>query len=152
MKHIKLFEGFSEEEKPKSITIELTDEFKEMMSRSSETTNGKEGFATSITPLELWNNGDRYNLVKVGIIPYDLKRDLQFDFWAAYKPKADEILVYQSNSTAKDLQDSMLNNYSIPSTSLVAQKLTSDYYCKFENGFKVGEVDHRGYFRIVSVK
>ena len=152
MKHIKLFEGFYEEEKPRSITIELTDEFKEMMGRSSETTNGRKGFATYITPIELWNNGDIYNLAKVGTIPYDLNRDLQFDFWAAYKPKADEILVYQSNSTAEDLQDSMLNNYSIPSTSPVASELTSDYYCKFENGFKVGEVDHRGYFRIVSVK
>ena len=151
MKHIKLFEGFYEEEKPKSITIELTDEFKEMMRESSETTNGNKGYATSTTLPELWNNGDRYNLVKIGTIPYDLKRDLQFDFWAAYKPKADEILVYQSNSTAKDLQDSMLRDESIPSTSRLASELTSDYYCKFENGFKVGEVDHRGYFKIVKI-
>jgi len=40
MKYLKLFENFSEEEKPLSITIELTDEFKDHMKQSSETTSG----------------------------------------------------------------------------------------------------------------
>jgi len=101
----------------------------------------------------LWNNGDRYNFVKVGTIPYDIKRDLQFDFWASYRPKANEIYVNQSNSTSKDLEEnSLLNSDSIPSTAGVVSKLEPGYYCKFENGFKVGEVDHRGYFKIVEVK
>ena len=151
MKHIKLFENFSEEEKPKSITIELTDKFKEHMQESSETTNGNKGFATGRSKIELWSNRGQYNLVKIGTIPYDIKRDLQFDFWASYRPKADEIYVNQSNSTAKDLENSMLKDDSIPSTAGIVSKLEPGYYCKFENGFKVGEVDHRGYFKIVKV-
>ena len=153
MKYLKLFENFSEEEKPLSITIELTDEFKDHMKQSSETTSGNKGYANGFTLPELWNNGDRYNFVKVGTIPYDVKRDLQFDFWASYRPKANEIYVNQSNSTSKDLEEnSLLNSDSIPSTAGVVSKLEPGYYCKFENGFKVGEVDHRGYFKIVAVK
>ena len=151
MKHIKLFENFSEEEKPKSITIELTDKFKENMQESSETTNGNKGFATVSSKIELWSNRGQYNLVKIGTKPYDIKRDLQFDFWASYRPKANEIYVNQSNSTAKDLENSLLKGDSIPSTAGIVSKLTPGYYCKFENGFKVGEVDHRGFFKIVEV-
>jgi hypothetical protein len=151
MKYIKLFENFSEEEKPLSITIELTDEFKKRM-KESKNTDGDEGFTSYGSKIELYNNGTRYNLEKVGTIPYDVKRDLQFDFWASYRPKADEIYVNQSNSTAKDLENSMLKDDSIPSTAGIVSKLEPGYYCKFENGFKVGEVDHRGYFKIVEVK
>ena len=153
MKHIKLFENFSVEEKPKSITIELTDEFKDHMKQSSETTSGNKGYASGFTLPELWNNGDRYNFVKVGTIPYDIKRDLQFDFWASYNPKANEIYVSQSSSKAKDFEEnSLLKGDSIPSTAGVVSKLTPGYYCKFNNGFKVGEVDDRGFFKIVAVK
>jgi hypothetical protein len=151
MKHIKLFENFSEEEKPTSITIELTDEFKERM-KEQKNSDGGEGFISFGTKKELSNNGNSYNLVKVGTIPYDVKRDLQFDFWASYRPKADEIYVNQSNSTAKDLENSMLKGDSIPSTAGIVSKLEPGYYCKFKNGFKVGEVDDRGYFKIVAVK
>jgi len=151
MKHIKLFENFSEEEKPTSITIELTDEFKERM-KEQKNSDGDEGFISFGTKKELSNDGNRFNLVKVGTIPYDVKRDLQFDFWASYRPKADEIYVNQSNSTAKDLENSMLKDDSIPSTAGIVSKLEPGYYCKFKNGFKVGEVDDRGYFKIVAVK
>ena len=151
MKYIKLFENFSEEEKPLSITIELTDEFKKRM-KESKNTDGNEGFTSYGSKIELYNNGTRYNLEKVGTIPYDVKRDLQFDFWASYRPKANEIYVNQSNSTAKDLENSMLKDDSIPSTAGIVSKLEPGYYCKFENGFNVGEVDHRGYFKIVAVK
>jgi len=150
MKYIKLFENFSEEEKPKSITIELTDEFKKKM-KESKNTDGNEGFASYGSKIELYNNGNRYNLEKVGTIPYDVKRDLQFDFWASYRPDANEIYVDQSSATAKDLENSLLKGNSIPSTAGIVSKLTSGYYCKFENGFKVGEVDHRGYFKIVKI-
>ena len=152
MKHIKLFENFSEEEKPTSITIELTDEFKERM-KEQKNSDGDEGFISIGTKKELSNNGNSYNLVKVGTIPYDVKRDLQFDFWASYRPKADEIYVNQSSATAKDLgaNSSLEDNY-IFSTAGIVSKLEPGYYCKFKNGFKVGEVDDRGYFKIVAVK
>ena len=149
MKYLKLFESFSEE-KPKSITIELTDEFKKM-TEESKNSEGIKGFVTYNSKIELWSDGDRYNLVKVGTIPYDVKRDLQFDFWASYRPKANEIYVDQSSSTSKDLENSLLKGDSIPSTAGIVSKLTPGYYCKFENGFKVGEVDHRGFFKIVKI-
>jgi len=136
--------------KPIGITVELTNKFKEDM-KKYKNTDGNEGFTSYGSKIELYNNGNRYNLVKVGTIPYDVKRDLQFDFWASYRPKANEIYVNQSNSTAKDLENSMLKDDSIPSTAGIVSKLTSGYYCKFENGFKVGEVDHRGYFKIVKI-
>ena len=120
--------------------------------KEQKNTDGNEGFASHGSKIELYNNGNRYNLEKVGTIPYDVKRDLQFDFWASYRPKANEIYVNQSNSTAKDLENSMLKDDSIPSTAGIMSKLEPGYYCKFENGFKVGEVDHRGYFKIVEVK
>lgn len=154
MKHIKLFENFlneAENENPTSITIELTDEFRERM-RELKNTEGNTGFTSFGTKKELSNNGNSHNLVKVGTIPYDIKRDLQFDFWASYRPKANEIYVNQSNSTAKDLENSMLKGDSIPSTAAIVSKLEPGYYCKFKNGFKVGEIDDRGYFKIVAVK
>jgi len=150
MKYLKLFENFSEEEKPLSITIELTKEFEEH-TRESKNSEGNVGFTSLITPITLSNNGTRYNLVKVATIPYDVRRDLQFDFWASYRPEANEIYVDQSSATAKDLENSLLDGNSIPSTAGVVSKLTPGYYCKFENGFKVGEVDHRGYFKIVKI-
>jgi hypothetical protein len=140
-----------ESAKPKEITVELTNKFKEKM-KESKNTDGNEGFTSYGSKIELYNNGDRYNLVKVGTIPYDVKRDLQFDFWASYRPEANEIYVNQSNSTAKDLENSMLKDDSIPSTAGIVSKLEPGYYCKFENGFNVGEVDHRGYFKIVDVR
>jgi len=141
----------NESAKPKEITVELTNKFKEMM-KKSKNTDGNEGFTSYGSKIELYNNGDRYNLVKVGTIPYDVKRDLQFDFWASYRPEANEIYVNQSNSTAKDLENSLLKYDSIPSTAGIVSKLEPGYYCKFENGFNVGEEDHRGYFKIVAVK
>ena len=120
--------------------------------KASKNTDGNRGFHATDNKIELYNNGDRYNLVKVGTIPYDTKRDLQFDFWASYRPKANEIYVDQSSATAKDLENSLLKDNSIPSTAGVTSKFTSGYYCKFENGFNVGEEDSRGYFKIVAVK
>jgi hypothetical protein len=137
--------------KPIEITVELTNKFKEMM-KESKNTDGNRGFHSTDSKIELYNNGNRYNLVKVGTIPYDVKRDLQFDFWASYRPKADEIYVNQSNATAKDLENSLLKDDSIPSTAGIVSKLEPGYYCKFENGFNVGEEDSRGYFKIVAVE
>ena len=140
--------GENESIKPIEITVELTNKFKEMM-EESKNTDGNRGFHATDSKIKLYNNGNRYNLVKVGTIPYDVKRDLQFDFWASYRPNANEIYVNQSSATAKDLQNSLLKDDSIPSTAGIVSKLEPGYYCKFENGFNVGEEDSRGYFKIV---
>jgi hypothetical protein len=161
MKHIKLFEGYESEEAPFSITIELTDGFEEH-TRQSKNSDGARGYTSMVSPITLVNNGDRYNMVKVATIPWDIKRNIQFDFWASYRPKAEEIYVTQSSASANDLKriesaahrDELRSSQ--PILSDVGEKGNSifspGYYCKFENGFKVGEVDHRGYFKIVAVK
>lgn len=164
MKHVKLFESFLEE-KPRSIIIEITEEFKRRM-KESKNSEGNYGFSTYNSNIELFNDGNeynpRYNMVKVGTIPYDLKRNLQFDFWASYMPNANEIYVTQSNCSLKDCQvlDNSAGEMGViwntqPILSYAGENgqtlFSSGYYCKFENGFNVGDVDHRGYFRIVSV-
>ena len=162
MKHIKLFEGYEiGEEAPFSITIELTDEFEEH-TKQSKNSDGARGYTSMVSPITLVNNGERYNMVKVATIPWDIQRNIQFDFWASYKPQANEIYVTQSSATVNDLK--RLNDAAYRDELRSGQPILSDtgengnslfspgYYCKFENGFKVGEVDHRGYFRIVEVK
>lgn len=161
MKHVKLFEGYdSKEEAPFSITIELTDAFEEH-TKQSKNSDGARGYTSMVSPITLVNNGDRYNMVKVATIPWDIRRNIQFDFWASYRPKAEEIYVTQSSATVNDLKriesaahrDALTSDQ--PILSDVGEKGNSifspGYYCKFENGFKVGEVDHRGYFKIVKV-
>lgn len=151
MKYIKLFEQIFSEEKPTSITIELTDEFKER-TKEYKNSEGNRGFNIFSSTITLSNNGSRYNMVKVATIPYDLKRDIQFDFWASYRPKANEIYVDQSNASLNDLK--RLDSSELQSTQPILSEpgiFSPGYYCKFENGFKVGEVDDRGYFRIVAV-
>jgi len=162
MKHIKLFEGYEfGEEAPFSITIELTDEFKELTNQSKNS-DGARGYTSMVSPITLVNNGEHYNMVKVATIPWDIQRNIQFDYWASYRPKAEEIYVTQSSATANDLK--RLDDAAYRDELRSGQPILSDtgengnslfspgYYCKFENGFKVGEVDHRGYFRIVEVK
>ncbi len=151
MKYIKLFENFSEEEKPKSITIELTDEFEKSMAKCKGYTNN------SLPTIELYRDGDKYNMVKVGTCPLDTAKDIQQDYWASYSPDANEIYVSISNASTEEIKNSFeLKNGIIPNVAWCknngfVSKLSPGYYCKFENGFKVGEVDHRGFFRIVSV-
>lgn len=162
MKHIRLFEGYEfDEETPFAITIELTGEFEEH-TRQSKNSDGARGYTAMVSPITLVNNGERYNMVKVATIPWDIQRNIQFDFWASYRPQANEIYVTQSSASANDLEriesaayrDELRSGQ--PILSDVGEKgnslFSSGYYCKFENGFKVGEVDHRGYFRIVEVK
>lgn len=157
MKHIKLFEGYEfGKEAPFSITIELTDEFEELTNQSKNS-DGDRGYTSMVSPITLVNNGERYNMVKVATIPLDIQRNIQFDYWASYEPQAKEIYVTQSSATVNDLKRLDAAAYGDELRSgqpiLSDNSLFSDgYYCKFENGFKVGEVDHRGYFRIVEVK
>ena len=104
MKHVKIFENWlneSEEENPLSITIELTKEFEEH-TRESKNSDGNVGFTSLITPITLSNNGTRYNMVKVATIPWDIRRDVQFDFWASYRPEANEIYVKSRLSTISE--------------------------------------------------
>ena len=158
MKYIKLFENFSEEDFPKSITIELTDKF---IQRMKEYKSGQEeGRALQVPDgwsyeIKLFNNslsGGGYNLVRIGTAP-------SHDYWICFFPEKNEVGVVQIVKTPeyKDWfsdQERYEHNVSLFSKDHIMANLKTDtsYYGKFENGFKVGEVDHLGYFKIVDIE
>ena len=156
MKWIKLFENFSEEDFPKSITIQLTDKFIRRMEEFKIGDVGKTGFALNGS-IKLWNNGKYYNMIKIGRIRSDEYnfRDIEKDYWISYHPDKKELKWDESITTTESRKkygetseitmnddDPMWNNL----------KLSSFQHGEFENGFKVGEVDHLGYFKIVGVE
>ena len=63
-------------------------------------------------------------------------------YYIAYS--GDEINIYQS-SEHSDIGYDILNYFD----SL--KNITHNWYCKFEDGIAPGAIDHRGYFKIVSV-
>jgi len=159
MKYIKLFENFSEEVFPKSITIKLTDKF---IQRMKEYKSGRDtGFAHTGTIIELYNNNGKYNMVKIGTVPFDISTDIQHDYWISYHPNHNEVYVSQSSTSLNDrtkLNIQNIDNVFSDSTILTeigehGQRLFSTgYYSKFNNGFKVGEVSDNGYFKIIGVE
>lgn len=156
MKYVKLFENF--EEHPKSIVIETTPKFDEKMREYVNATTRDRGFSSLNSKIELFNDGNEFNYVKVGTIPFDIGSNNQQMYWASYHPEANEIYVSMSATSAEETQrledvagrDGILYNHQID--RLFKGKFNPGFYCKFENGFNVGEEDHRGYFKIVSVK
>ena len=159
MKYIKLFENFSEEDFPKSITIELTDKF---VRRMKEYKSGQEeGRALQVDggvfyEIKLFNNsrlsGGGYNLVIIGTAP-------SHDYWICYFPEKNEVEVVQIVKTPeyKDWfsdHERVQHNVNLFSKDHIMANLKTDtaYYGKFENGFKVGEVDHLGYFKIIDIE
>ena len=135
-----------DEEAPFSITIELTDEFKEH-TEQYKNSDGARGYTSMGSPITLVNNGERYNMVKVATIPWDIQRNIQFDYWASYKPKANEIYVTQSSATVNDLK--RLNDAAYGNELRSGQPILSDtgengnslfspgYYCKFETDLRL---------------
>jgi hypothetical protein len=173
MKYIKLFENFSEEGFPKSITIEPTNEFRKEMESHKVYDPSKQNMFGFVDPdfvkegHKLFYGGNesnpKYNIVKIGTIPLDISTNLQKDFWASYNPYVSEIYVIESTASIENLKKiessfvkpgELMNDWQV--LQLKNDKgqsiFRNGYYCKFENGFKVGEVDNRGYFEIVSVK
>ena len=175
MKHLKLFENFynnpiMDTKYPFSITVKPTEEFKRSLD-DIRNADGKPAFLALGSEFTLKNNGDRFNLVKVATIPFDLSRNefngksffgKQDDFWLSYDPKNEEIYVHTSRifGTSNALKDF---NSDTELTSTDRRYATEDYrdeglvwiggyYCKFEKGFEVGMTDHREYFEIVKVE
>ena len=47
--------------------------------KQSKNSDGARGYTSMVSPITLVNNGDRYNMVKVATIPWDIQRNIQFD-------------------------------------------------------------------------
>ena len=157
MKYIKLFENFSEEDFPKSITIELTDKF---IRRMKEYKSGRDtGFARQGTEIKLYYNNGKYNMFKIGTVPFDISTDIQHDYWISYHPNHNEVYVSQSSASLNDVKK-IKDVDQIFSDSLILTEIgehgqtlfSTGYYSKFNNGFKVGEISDNGYFKIVDIE
>ena len=172
MKYLKLFENFADEDNkdPFSITVKPTESFKRSLNEIKNA-DGKPAFLALGSEFTLKNNGDRFNLVKVATIPFDLSKNefngksfvgKQDDYWLSYDPKNKEIYVHTSRIFGTS---NALNNFNSDKELLSTDRryATEDYkdeglvwiggyYCKFEKGFEVGMKDHRGYFEITKVE
>lgn len=162
-------EDLTEYKDPFSITVVPTEEFKSKINEIKNS-EGKSSFLALSSEFTLKNNGDRFNLVKVATTPFDLSENnyngklylgKQDDYWLSYIPENEEIYVHESRmiGTSAALngfsQDSELTNTDrrFATKDYNEEGLTwiGGYYCKFENGFEVGQQDHRGYFEITKV-
>ncbi len=167
MKHLKIFEEFTDSDNkyPSSITVKATAEFEKKL-KDIKNAEGKPSFLALRGEFTLQRNGDRFNLVKVATTPFEVTRNeldgksflgKQDDYWLSYDPKNSEIYVHNSRrfGTEFKFDDNEITNidrrYSTEDYRDVGLIWIGGYYCKFENGFKVGEVDNRGYFEIVKV-
>lgn len=160
MKYIKLFENFSEEDFPKSITIELTDKF---IQRMKEYKAGRDtGFARQLMQIELYyvRQSGKYNMFKIGTVPFDLSTGIQHDYWISYHPDQNEVKVHQSITSLNDLGKHKINDLDeIFSDQPILNEIgeygklfDTAYHSKFDNGFKVGEISDNGYFKIVDIE
>ena len=122
-----------------------------------------DAYATPSSTITLANNGTRYNMIKIATVPWDRTTNKQFDYWASYHPEDKTIMVQKSMASShNDLR--RIKDAAYGDEIRSGQPILSDtgetghslfftaYHVEFENGFKVGEVDSSGYFRIVEVK
>ena len=157
MKHIKLFENFSEEEKPKSITIELigvSNFIKQYKKDVCDFTYHSRGLAdgnwSKLQDGELTlENGYYYPLFRC-ITDLEKFRESKFKeggyiIYLSYDKEHNEVLVLVSNDLSLDMTSS--NN----SDKFESLSNAKNWYTKFDK-IEVGQTDHRGYFKIVEVK
>jgi hypothetical protein len=157
MKHIKIFENFQVDGYPNTITVKFNgDGFMKQYWKGTEGDKvyQSHGFASNLQNLlgeghPNYGNGGLemrkgyyYPLFKV----FD-KKVIKDSIWYYIVYSDDEINIVQSSEHSNIGVD--ISNYF---DSL--KNITHNWYCKFDevkNGLKVGEVDHRGYFEIISI-
>ena len=155
MKHIKLFEGFSKEEKPNSITITVTnDNFKKQYITGNEFTYHSSGLAdgnwSKLHNGELTlENGYYYPMFRC-ITDLEKFRESKFKLGAyiiylSYNKEHNEVLILMSNDLSVDMTG---NNNQDKFKSLTD---ATNWITKFKK-LEVGEVDDRGFFKIVDIK
>jgi hypothetical protein len=148
MKHIKLFENFSEEEAPLVITVKVTAKGKDSM--------GLYTGPPEITMVSDKNNSqmESYNYY-IGNQNFEFGKEINI-YFAVYRHDIKEIqTMYLIPKTAEQFGELVDSGFLTPQQikNLPSDiRKVPDAYFKFENGIKVGEVDNRGYFEIVGVK
>lgn len=176
MRHIKIWENFSNENSsPLYITVKPTQKYKNHLAEIKNS-DGKPTFLSLGPGLTLWNNNDpnkenrRYNLVKVATTPFEItttefdgKKFIgkQDDYWLSYHPEIREIQI----DTSREFGTSDILKRYEEITNQDARWVRADDYrrkglvwlpgsinCKFDKGFEVGMIDHRGYFEIIDTK
>jgi len=151
----------SKKSKPKSITIELTEKWKDRLKQMKD--DNSHGF----TPMKSGYELSEDVWVKIGSGPYEYGRSnlsgKQTFFFAEYVPKNDEIFVHNMNCfgnaigriaeetvASKNFFMSVLDRGISGSEDRPIGCTSAGYsYHKFEDGFEVGSTDHRDYFEIV---
>ena len=152
MKHLQLFEEFGQSmmgtEAPQSIQVELTDKF----FRDQDVQGGSEG-RIRMSP-EMY-----YNL---GSTKFGLSGETNF-YFATYNPEAGGINVFyyavppgpesaelfQFLSDAKMLSSRAAEDRMKKFIDSGDLRKVPAFYSGFENGLEPGEMDGRGYFRII---
>ena len=152
MKWIKLFENFTEEN-PSSIEIELTNELISLL--KSRGVNVR--FDMKLNLKHNSNYYGNYNMIKIGTSGSNY--DIQNDYWVSYHPDINEIQLKRNITTKEDREynynhkhNEIVVGKSEPVGKILSGGFETVLFEKFENGFKVGEIGDRGYFKIVGVE
>jgi len=143
--------------KPKSITVKVLPNFIEYIKSIKDEESRNTGFVTN-SEFKLSPNTE----VKIASGPFELRMFRQIFFWAQYQPENNEITISNSFCFGNDAitrhDDLTWSPVGAPQLDFGGNEATKngcmfrpDTYCKFENGFEVGQKDHRGYFEIIAV-
>jgi len=146
-----------ENEAPKSITVELLPNFIKYIKSIKDEESRNTGFVANST-FELYPN----SMVKIASGPFELKMFRQMFVWATYQPEHNEIT---TSNTFCFGNDAITRHNDLKSSPVGAPQMNfgdiskgngckeaGGTYCKFPNGFNVGETDDRGYFKIIATK
>jgi hypothetical protein len=160
MKYVKVFERFQEDE-PNTITVKFNgDGFMDQYWRGTpgDKVYQAHGFASNLKNLlgedhptygdgglEM-RKGYYYPLFKVfdkQNKDYAQKREGAIWYYIVYS--GDEINIVQSSEHSN-------RGIDISNRFDSLENITHNWYCKFDEGVMPGAIDHRGYFKIVSVR
>jgi hypothetical protein len=143
--------------KPKSITVKPLPEFIDYIKSIKDEESRNTGFIANST-FELYPNA----MVKIASGPFEMKMFRQMFFWAHYQPEHNEITLSNTFCFGNDAitrhNDLTWSPVGAPQMNFGDTskgdgcKEAGGTYCKFENGFEVGQKDHRGYFEIIATK
>jgi hypothetical protein len=143
--------------KPKSITVKVLPEFIDYIKSIKDEESRNTGFIANST-FELYPKA----MVKIASGPFEMKMFRQMFFWAQYQPEHNEITLSKTFCFGNK---AITKHNDLKSSPVGAPQMNfgdiskgdgcteaGGTYCKFENGFDVGQKDHRGYFEIIAVK
>ena len=172
MKYLKLYEDFENYSDISRITIRFSSEFKQREFRQKFIMNEKKPTEVSFLisdnfrKLEFDGSGlvlERNRNHTIALVENSVRADGRYNFkenssliylnWAK-----NTIDIVTSNEHTKRYvrpQDDFYQLGSFKKNSTADRDILTGHattiYCEFKNGMKVGEVDHKGYFEIISI-